>query len=185
MRGRHDETHAASSGPASEDCAPGVAHEISLVISRYLCALDSEDPVLLGRCFTDDVIAVYHADTPQERRQQGHQDVVGRLVSNMRNYNTRVHALGNLHIWATATGAGCVSHVTATLVRNELVMVRGIRYTDELRHGGDGWRICRREHRPLWQYNAVRAELQTPSSPPRPDGPGSAGAGASGSASGG
>ena len=34
------------------------------------------------------------------------------------------------------------------------VVTRGLRYSDDLRRGTDGWRITRRVHRSIWQTEA-------------------------------
>jgi hypothetical protein len=41
-------------------------------------------------------------------------------------------------------------------------LVRGIRYIDDLVRTDGGWRIARREHRTLWQYDATRVEPHVP-----------------------
>jgi ketosteroid isomerase-like protein len=148
---------------------PGVAQRVHLTISRYLYALDAPDMDALTTCFTEDIEVIYHAGAAQERRDRGRTQVVGRFAANVRNYSTRTHALANFHVTVADGVARSVSHVVATVVRNQRVMVRGIRYSDELVEEDGGWRIRRREHRPLWQYEALRTRLEVPSTPVESD----------------
>jgi hypothetical protein len=148
---------------------PGVAQRVHLTISRYLYALDAPDMDALATCFTADVEVVYHAGAAQERSQKGREPLVARFDANTKNYSTRTHALANFHVTIANGVATSVSHVVATVVRNHRVMVRGIRYSDELVEDDGDWRIRRREHRPLWQYEALRTRLEVPSTPVTPD----------------
>jgi len=45
------------------------------------------------------------------------------------------------------------------------ILVRGLRYRDRLVRERSGWRIARREHQALWQYNAESVVPQVPGEP--------------------
>ncbi len=144
-------------------CSPDVEFQVRSVISRYLYALDAEDIGALATCFAPDVELLYHSGAEQEERVGGREAALERFSANMRKYAVRTHALANLHVVAEGHGVNCVSHVVATVVRDQRVMVRGIRYSDRLVQLKGEWCIRRREHRPLWQYEALRTRLEVPS----------------------
>jgi hypothetical protein len=69
------------------------------------------------------------------------------------------HALSNQVVTVAGDAATADSLVTAHLVGAEgKVMVRGLRYLDDLVRTDEGWRIERRQHFVLWQYDASRVE---------------------------
>ena len=137
--------------------------EIRDVIERYFHALDTCDAKLLGSCFADDAEARYHVGTAGEFGQQGGAEVVAYLVRNMDNYHRRTHAIANASI-AIKDGesASSLTNAIAVLWKRERIHVRGLRYDDDLERRQGEWRIVRRRHQPLWQFDATPTSPEVP-----------------------
>jgi hypothetical protein len=104
----------------------------------------------------------HHTGTEAQFVQRGAENIVSYLVGNMGNYKSRTHVGANTHVVVTGDTANTVTHAVATLWKDDRLVVRGLRYTDELVRVGAGWRIRRREYQPLWQF---AAEPTTPRMP--------------------
>ena len=129
--------------------------EIKQVLENYFHALDACDADLLASVFAPECEVRYHVGTPGEFVQNGHSSVVGYLVRNMANYRVRSHATSNTRVTLQGDGsASSVTHAIAILWKADKVHVRGLRYEDALKLAGGEWRVVRRRHSPLWQFDA-------------------------------
>jgi ketosteroid isomerase-like protein len=73
------------------------------------------------------------------------------------------HTPANEVIHVTGDSATADTLVVAQLVpRDGPVLVRGLRYIDDLVRTDSGWRIRHRQHFVLWQYDATRVEPHVP-----------------------
>jgi hypothetical protein len=126
------------------------------VLEAYCYALDSGNLEVLAGCFSRDVEAVYRQGTPEERHYTGVDELVKQLSHSIAGSEMRTHTSSSIHIVLRDGTATAVSHATATIVRGKRITVRGLRYDDSLILGEDGWRISRRAHVPLWQYEVER-----------------------------
>ena len=134
---------------------------IRSILEAYFSSIDRRDWVAYGQCFTDDARVEFN---------HGHaQVVVGReaivkRAEQRRDRPVSNHLLGNTHISIADRRATVVTHAIAHLIvphadRNTVV-VRGLVYEDELVVDADrSWRISKRSHRPLWQYEAPSLPL--------------------------
>jgi uncharacterized protein (TIGR02246 family) len=131
------------------------------VVERYFYALDSDDMTALASCFTPDVQAIFQKGRPEERVNNGRDGLLRQLAHNGTHSSARIHTLSSLYICRLDDDtAAAVSHAIATVVKGQRVMVRGLRYDDEFSLQDGEWRISRRVHMPLWQYDAQRTELE-------------------------
>lgn len=135
---------------------------IRSAIERYFFALDLRDREVLAACFADDVEVRYHTGTAGEFTQRGAATVVDYLIGNAGNYRSRTHSLANCHVVVRGDRAEATTNAVATLVRDGVIAVRGLRYVDDFARIDGAWRIARRRHQPLWQYDATPAELHIP-----------------------
>lgn len=138
-----------------------VRSNVRVVLEDYLYSLDAQDFDLLANCFTDDAEISYDL--------KPHTFVGGRALAewvadtHARSRAMTLHTLGNVHITVDARTVSAVSHVVAHLAKGVAegytVKSRGIRYDDELVETAEGWRICRRTHRPIWQCEGTGQPL--------------------------
>lgn len=137
--------------------------EVRDVIERYFHALDTCDAALLASCFAEDAEARYHVGTAGEFGQQGGAEVVAYLVRNMDSYHRRTHAIANASI-AMKEGdrASSLTNAIAVLWKRERIHVRGLRYEDDLERRMGEWRIVRRRHQPLWQFDGTPTSPEVP-----------------------
>lgn len=136
--------------------------DIRATIGRYFYALDAKDRPVLESCFTQDVEVQYHTGTAGQFVQNGSHDIVNYLIGNMGNYKVRTHVGANTHVVVDGDTATAVTHAVATLVKGERMVVRGLRYSDDLARIEGEWRIRRRKHAPLWQYTTQPSEPDVP-----------------------
>jgi len=73
------------------------------------------------------------------------------------------HAPGSQAITISGDTATADTLVTAHIVPEQgPILVRGLRYVDDLVRTDDGWRIHHRRHFLLWQYDVERVEPHLP-----------------------
>ena len=136
--------------------------EIKAMLQRYFYALDARDREVLETCFAEDVEVQYHTGTAGQFTQSSAQSIVDYLIDNMQNYKARTHVGANMHVWIKGETATSVTHAVATLLKGERLVIRGLRYTDEHMKIAGEWRITRRKHQPLWQYEATPMQPDIP-----------------------
>lgn len=125
---------------------------------RYWAGLDQGDAELFGSAFTADAElslfggerVVKIADMITEERFGG-------------GFAHTCHSVASQTVTVTGDTATANSFVVAHLILEEgPILVRGLRYRDRLVRDGSGWRIARREHHALWQYNSESVVPQVP-----------------------
>lgn len=124
------------------------------VLEKYLACADLADHDAMAECFTDDAILSYDV--------LPHRFVGGRALADWvaafheRTDSQGTHVMGNATIGEGSPRVPVISHVVANQAipsdSGYVVKVRGIRYDDEFVETSQGWRIARRTHIPLWQY---------------------------------
>lgn len=128
---------------------------IRTILERYFHAVDRRDFELLGTCFTDDVDFEFNLETKIEVK--GRDALVARFMG-MNKPHASSHSMSNTGITVTGNTARsttfAVVHAVMAPGPDARVLIRGLRYDDEFVYGTDGWRIRRRRHNPLWQYEA-------------------------------
>ena len=123
------------------------------LLDRYFFAIDSCNPDLIGTCFADD--ARYTSDAGL-LDMEGRAAIAGRLGRGGRFAHT-AHVRASQEIVIDGDGAAADTFAIAYLVEPETdggtVHVRGLRYTDRLQRGADGWKIVNRHHSTKWQFD--------------------------------
>lgn len=133
------------------------------VIGLYFYGLDRRDFVALAACFTSDANGEYFG---------GKTVLVGRdaIIEALRpitQFKFSTHLIGNMTIKVDGDRAKADTNAVAFLVVDNdggkgRILVRGLRYLDDLVQGPDGWRISHRVHIPNWQYEAASVPPAVP-----------------------
>lgn len=130
---------------------------IRRLIDRYLWATDAQDRERWRTCFADDVefTILAEPDGTGGTLHSGIDAVMGAFRA-VETFDSSQHVLSNAVVAVGADGdtAAADSFVVAFVLEGENMSVRGLRYRDALVRGDDGWRIRRRTHSLLWQFNA-------------------------------
>ena len=127
------------------------------VLERYLYAVDSRDEKALASCFTADAKAHYHKGYATEVFLQRNTEIAKFLLDRTSVYSSTNHLTSNASITIDGDRANAITHAIAHVITSSdgRVLVRGLRYIDELVRAADGWSIQSRVHVPLWQYEAA------------------------------
>ncbi len=128
------------------------------VLERYLHSLDARDRDALSSCFSTDATARFHAGRAEERSTCGRDAIVDEIFQNQFRVDCSNHTLSNIVIRLKGYRASSITFAVAHLVIGSKVLVRGLRYDDELVKVSGDWRIESRLHTPLWQYDAAAVE---------------------------
>ena len=132
--------------------------EIQDLIARYAVAIDTRDFHAVRACFAEGARATYGGvESPS-----GRDAIVDWLAANLTAVAS-THLLAPPLIELHSDRAETVTAAIAVLIEErdgELVArTRGLRYSDQLERGADGWKIIRRVHEALWETQQ-RAENQ-------------------------
>jgi len=123
------------------------------VLDRYFFAIDSCNPNLIRKCFAND--ARYTSDAGLLDMEGG--DAIGSRLGKGGRFVHTAHVRASQEIVIDGDVATADTFAIAYLVEPEaaggMVHVRGLRYTDRLRRGADGWKIVSRHHSTKWQYD--------------------------------
>lgn len=145
-----------------------VRTDVRELLEKYLYALDFEDYNALEECFTDDAELTY--DVKPYKFVGGRDLAVWVKTAHEAHQAHSAHVMGSMSLNFAGERVVARSFVVANLATpmdsGFAVKVRGIRYDDELVSGQSGWRICRRVHAPLWQYECsgrALTDIGTPS----------------------
>lgn len=136
--------------------------EMRWLLERYFVAMDSKNEPLLRSCFASDCAVSYHRNEPREVRFGSREDLVRYLVGTGAWSIATIHALSSTHIHKGANGYQATTFAVAQLPVGDKVLVRGLRYDDSFVFGEQGWQIRTRDHKSLWQYDAVQAPSMVP-----------------------
>lgn len=134
---------------------------IRAVLQAYFSGMDRRDWTTYGACFTEDARVEFVHE--QAEVVVGRDAIVGR-AEERRDRPLSNHLMSHAHIVLAGDRATAVTHAIAHLVvpkeGGARVVVRGLVYEDELiADTGRVWRISRRAHRPLWQFEAPSMPL--------------------------
>lgn len=141
--------------------------EIRTVLEHYFFGLDARDESALHACFSRD--AYYEANTGQGRKIvfHGAAEIASTLVRLMSRFEASLHLTASPYISingdrATADVFGSANLCLAKPAEGGQILVRGVRYRDELERIDGHWRIVKRVHTTLWQHNASSIEPFVP-----------------------
>jgi len=142
------------SGTTDTDATLRQRLAVRATIEAYFSCLDRRDWPGLGECFASDAVATYNSGAAATR--SGRSMIVERLHS-VERFACTHHAIGNMHIELDGAQARvitqAIAHVVSDTDTGQNILVRGLRYDDTLIIEDGRWRIRRRTHLPLWQYN--------------------------------
>jgi hypothetical protein len=126
------------------------------VLERYFSCIDRRDWTGLAECFAEDARAAYNPGGVATILE-GRAAIVERLRLVTRFAATN-HLLSNAHVVVTGDHASADTNAIAHLVMGDTgrqrVLVRGLRYLDQLRQVDGLWQIHQRTHEQLWQFEA-------------------------------
>ena len=121
---------------------------------RYADALDRlvidpSDPQELASCFADDVHAKYG-----KRVLNGAAELV-EMLQGASAYERTTHHMGNIAISFTGPGraaarSSCVAYICGADPDSDELVIRGVRYRDELEERDGAWVITDRRHSVDW-----------------------------------
>ena len=144
----------ASDDPASlKACVAKAA--VREVLEDYFHGLDAREEARLAACFTEDAVATHHSGSDTELTLLGGKAIAGYFCGLLSTFTATNHTLSNSVIRVTGDTATADTFAIAHVVIDDRVRVRGIKYIDELVRVSQQWRICKRTHIQLWQYEAA------------------------------
>ena len=124
------------------------------VIGRYFAAVDRYDEQLLATCFTPDA---RYESAGGSLNMEGRDVIAARLMA--AGSMLRSHIAGSMIIDVDGEQARADTYALAYLVdgaeAGRRVLVRGLRYEDQLRLEGGKWRIAFRHHSTQWQFETT------------------------------
>jgi hypothetical protein len=149
-------------GSASSSRVHDDERAIRNVIERYFYAHDTRDATAFASCFTADGEATYETEDGQ-----GVTFTVSKIVdwgARLARLASTLHQLASLNVSIHGDTADADTFAVAYLASQDeaLVTVRGLRYRDRLVRAADGWRIFRRQHACLWQFQVATAASRLP-----------------------
>lgn len=135
---------------------------VRAIVERYFYGLDARDEASLISCFADD--GYFEANTGRGRKISfnGAQEIGSTLCRLMGRVVFTMHTCGSPSIRvdgdrATTDVFGMARMVYAEDADHELagmISVRGLRYQDDFERRDGEWKIVKRIHNVLWQFDA-------------------------------
>lgn len=130
--------------------------QVRAVLERYFHAIDAADTAALETCFTADAHFEFNANSDDRRVLVGGRVIAEFFRERRRNFKAQCHFLNHAEIAVSGDAAAADVFAMSNIVFDDRIAVRGLRYRDQLVLAGDrNWRIARRVHTPLWQYNGT------------------------------
>ncbi len=132
-------------------------------LDSYMSALDRLDHAELIASFTEDADITYHngRDT-----YVGGSHWLASAGPRMAKFVSTNHTLSNSVIEVHGDTATADSRAVAWLLTSEedgnIVYMRAVRYLDELVHTSDGWKISKRQHLPVIQFEVPATSIFMP-----------------------
>jgi ketosteroid isomerase-like protein len=135
--------------------------EILDVIARYAHTVDERDIEGILSCFAPDGRIEFEGGRITGEGHDGIRTAFGEAFARpaLAPPAASTHLMANTLVTIDGDTAHAETQGVAYLASSELgtVVTRGLRYSDDLRRGADGWRITRRIHRSIWQTEAPGA----------------------------
>lgn len=129
------------------------------VVERYFAAVDGNDWDLLASCFTANSEVHLNHGTADEVVLRGPQAVVREYRRLLDERVPRMHAAAHVRIAMlgdSATGdTWALAHLGVPPPEAGRMLVRGLRYGDEFVREAGVWKLSRRRHHALWQYEVA------------------------------
>lgn len=125
------------------------------VLENYFHGLDARDEDRLAACFTDDAIATHHYGSETEFTLNGSAAIARYFYELMSKFTASSHSATSSVITVSGDTATADTFATVHVVSGDRVRIRGIKYVDALTRVRGHWRISKRTHTQLWQYEAA------------------------------
>jgi len=142
---------------AKEQAGAADETEICRLLKGYFSAADRRDAAAFVECFTDD--AVLTADVGHSVSVVGHEGIAAMFDRLAATFQSSCHVTGSVHVGLDGDEARSDTFAVAYIsvsggLASDRVLIRGLRYRDDLVRTERGWRIAVRRHRVLWQVDA-------------------------------
>lgn len=128
-------------------------------VDKYLASLDRRDFAGVEACFTTGCVAIYNATDDKFATTVSGASRIAAYVALIKHFRSTVHVRGSTRVDASSTTAWVDTFVIAYLSVGTFdagsVRVRGLRYRDTVVRQGGEWRIAKREHSSMWQYECA------------------------------
>lgn len=144
---------------------------IERLVNTYFQGVDAKDEPLYRTIWADDAVFTMFAD-PDGTGGITHVgiDACAATVRGAFGFVASVHVKGNFVANVAANGLTAtantfaVAHVVlpATATEPSKVLARGIHYRDELARTEKGWKISKRIHAPIWQFDQLAVPVVLP-----------------------
>jgi hypothetical protein len=126
------------------------------VIGQYFCGLDRRDFSALRACFTSDA----HGEYDGGKTAHVGREAIIEALRGITQFKFSSHVTSSMMIEVNGDRAKADTYAVAFLVVDDgggkgHILVRGLRYLDDLVQGLEGWRISHRVHIPMWQYEVA------------------------------
>lgn len=134
---------------------------IRSLLECYFVSIDRKDWDSVATCFSTDSVSFYNND-PSEL--VGPESVVRLIKNAIGTLEGTIHSIGSIEIDVDGDKAMSWTSAIAHLPYQDrqIVSIRAITYIDEFEKREGTWKIVRRKHQPLWQYEA---EMKVPHLP--------------------
>lgn len=132
------------------------------IIELYFSGINEKHRDSIVRCFADETQIQMYSDTDSEATHTNGAAFADHLLRSVSKLDLATHTVSNSRIDLAGSTANTVTHVTSTHVRGDKTSTRGIRYVDEFVLNDVGWKIRKRQHWVLWQYDSPLTEVTRP-----------------------
>jgi hypothetical protein len=137
-------------------------------LDRYMSALDRRDFDAVGTCFTEDAAIRMHVTPGDPESGEFHRGgtAFAKVVRRLGNFKSTNHTVANALIEVNGRQATADCRVTAWLMGeiegSDRVFLRCVHVFDDLLLTEDGWKICKRVHMPLIQFEVPASPIFLP-----------------------
>ncbi|WP_236790873.1 nuclear transport factor 2 family protein [Amycolatopsis sp. GM8] len=130
------------------------------VLERYTYAMDRRDTALMRSCFTPDADLSYFGGL----RTFTGAEFADTFVSSLEPFGFIDHSISSLRITVDGDVAAVDTHISATMALKDKpsVLIRWVQVKDTVVRDSSGWRIAKRRHVPLLQYESPTSPIDFP-----------------------
>jgi hypothetical protein len=137
--------------------------EVSIrrLLDQYCHGMDRRNYELMRDVFTPEADLSYCGGL---RRYTGGEAMRDVLVELNAAFGPIDHAISSLHITVDNDTARAEYHVIATMLKADepKIVIRVVDFKDDLRRTPEGWRVNKRRHTPMFQYELPSAKIDFP-----------------------
>jgi len=137
-------------------------------LERYMSAIDRRDFDAVGDCFTADAEIYMHVKAGDLRSGEFHRGgaAFARAVTRVEKFKSTNHSIANTMIKLNGSKATADSRVTAWLMGEiggaDRVLLRCVHLLDDLILTDAGWKISKRIHMPVIQFDVPASPIEMP-----------------------